>query len=209
MARIIGYLRVSTEEQDLEKFKSEILHFANDKGLVPVEWVEEKVSGTIHWNQRGLGSILEQLRPGDTIVVSEISRLARSLLQVIEVIEFCKKRDIAVYAVKGGWSINGGIESKILLYLLGMFSEVERDLISLRTREALAAKKAAGVQLGRRKGPGKSRLDVHKPEIVALLKNGSTKTFVAQRYGVDTATLYNWLAKNKIDASPMLVRTTA
>lgn len=207
MPRVIGYLRVSTQEQCLEKFKTEILHFANGMGLVPVEWVEEKVSGTVHWSKRELGTILNQLQPGDTIVVPEISRLARSLLQVIEVIEHCKKNDIAVYAVKGGWSINGGIESKILLYLLGMFSEVERDLISLRTTEALAARKAACVKLGRRKGPGKSRLDPYRPEIIALLKNGSPKTFVAERYGVDPATLYNWVAKNQLDVSPIMKPT--
>lgn len=205
--RTVGYLRVSCIEQDNEKFKSEILHFANERGFVPVQFVEEKVTGTISWTKRDLGGTLHSLQPGDILIVPEISRLARSLGQVIEIIEHCRTNDIAVYSIKGSWALNGNIESKILLYLLGMFSEIERDLISLRTKEALAARKKAGVKLGRPKGPGKSRLDPFRPEIIALLRNGSAKNFVAKRYAVSEPTLYNWLMKNRIDASPIVART--
>jgi DNA invertase Pin-like site-specific DNA recombinase len=207
--RVIGYLRVSTNEQDLENCQAEILRFANEKRLVPVEFVEETISGTVPWKERELGRILEQLKPGDVVITSEISRLARSLGQIIQIIEYCKKKDIAVHAIKGGWSINGGIESKVVLYMLGMFAEIERDLISLRTKEALAARKAAGVRLGRKPGAGKSRLDKYRPEIEALLKNGSRKNFIAQRYGVTEPTLYNWLSKNSINVTPRLDRATA
>ena len=93
-----------------------------------------------------------------------------------------------------------------MLAVLGLVAEVERDLISMRTKEALAARRAAGVQLGRRKGPGKSRLDQYRVEIVALLKNCSAKSFVAKRYKVSEPTLYNWLAKNQIDVTPIMVR---
>lgn len=209
MARVIGYLRVSTEEQDLEKFKAEILLYANRLRLGNVDWIEEKISGTVPWQKRQLGVILHQLQPGDIIITNEISRLARSLLQVIEVIEYCRSNGIAVHALKGNWVLNGDkedIATKVTLFTMAMISEVERDLISLRTKEALAARKAAGTRLGRKKGPGKSRLDQYRPEIIALLKNGSAKTFVAERYGVDAATLYNWLSKNQIDAAPMIVR---
>ncbi|MGA2937698.1 MAG: recombinase family protein [Syntrophobacteraceae bacterium] len=209
MARVIGYLRVSTEEQDLEKFKSEILSFANQKRFGVVDWIEEKISGTIHWRKRGLGRILEQLQPGDVVIVNELSRFARSLSQIIEIMEFCKKRDISVFALKGSWSLDSSIESKVFLSISGMMSEIERDLISLRVKESLAAKRRDGIQLGRRKGPGKSRLDAHKPEIIALLRNGSTKSFVAVRYGVDPGTILNWLSKNQIDATPRVERVTA
>jgi DNA invertase Pin-like site-specific DNA recombinase len=141
---------------------------------------------------------------------NEISRLARSLLQIVEIIEYCRTNGIAVHALKGGWVLNGNqedIATKVTLFTLAMVSEIERDLISLRTAEALAARKAAGIKLGRKKGPGKSCLDPYKPEIVALLKNGSSKTFVAERYGVDPATLYNWLSKNQLDVSPKVERT--
>jgi len=101
------------------------------------------------------------------------------------------------------------MENKIMLAMLGLVAEAERDLISMRTKEALAARKAAGVQLGRRKGPGKSRLDQYRVEIVALLRNGSAKSFVAKRYKVSEPTLYNWISKNQLDVSPMVEKVTA
>ena len=207
MSRVIGFLRVSTDCQNTEKFKNDVLRFANERRIGPVEWVEETVSGTVDWRQREIGRILQELQPGDVIITPEISRFARSLLQVLQIIEEAKKKDIAIFALKGNWQLNGNMESKVMLAILGLVAEVERDLISMRTKEALAARKAAGVQLGRRKGPGKSRLDQYKVEIVALLRNGSAKSFVAKRYQVSEPTLYNWLAKNQIDVTPMVART--
>lgn len=107
-----------------------------------------------------------------------------------------KEKGIAVHAVKGAWTLNGSMESKIVLTMLAMIAEIERDLISERTKEGLRARKAAGVKLGRPKGPGKSKLDKHKEEINALLTNGSTKTFVAKKYGTSLPNLYNWMEKN-------------
>jgi DNA invertase Pin-like site-specific DNA recombinase len=195
---VIGYLRVSTEEQDIEKNKAAILSFANEKRLGPIDWIEEKISGTVHWKQRALGQTLAGMKAGDVIIVSEISRLARSMGQIIEIIEYCKQHDIAVYAVKGAWELNGNIESKIMLYLLSMFAEIERDLISLRTKEALAARKQAGVRLGRPQGSGHSRLDEHRTEVLSLLKNGSRKNFIAKKFNVSDGTLYNWLQRNEV-----------
>ena len=197
--RTIGYLRVSTTEQDLEKNKADILHFANDRGLVPVEWVEEKVSGTKDWRKRKLGEVLPTLQAGDTVIVPELSRLGRSTLQILEVMKEAKERGIAVHAIKGGWSLNGTMESKIVLQVLAMVSEIERDLISARTKEGLKARKAAGVTLGRPKGPGKSKLDPRREDIVEDLKRGVTKTRIARRYGTTEANLHNWLKKNQIE----------
>lgn len=104
-----------------------------------------------------------------------------------------KEKGIAVHAVKGAWTLNGSMESKIVLTMLAMIAEIERDLISERTKEGLRARKAAGVRLGRPIGPGKSKLDADKEEIVALLKNGSTKTFIAKRHGTSLPNLLNWL----------------
>lgn len=196
MARTIGYLRVSTAEQDLEKNKADILKLANEKQLGHVEWIEEKVSGTKDWKTRGLGEAFSTLEEGDTVIVSELSRLGRSTLQILEIMKHAKEKGIAVHAVKGGWSLNGSMESKIVLHMLAMISEIEKDLISARTKEALRARKEAGVKLGRPKGPGKSKLDQYKDEIIALMNNGSTKTFIANKYGTSLPNLYNWLKMN-------------
>ena len=198
MSKVIGYIRVSTLDQDLEKNKADILKLANDKKLSHVEFVEEKVSGTKDWRKRKLGGALKELTAGDTIIVSELSRLGRSTLQILEIMKLCKERDIAVHAVKGHWSLNGSMESKIVLNVLAMVSEIERDLISERTKEGLRARVAAGVKLGRPKGPGKSKLDKHRAEIISLLNNGATKTFIAKRMKCSTPNLYNWLKKNKV-----------
>lgn len=198
--RVIGYLRVSTQDQETEKNKADVLHFANERKLGPVEWVEEKVSGVKDWRKRKLGEVMEMLREGDTLITPELSRLGRSTLQVLEVIKAAKEKGVAVHAIKGGWSLNGSIESKVLLTVFAMVSEIERDLISARTKEGMKARKAAGVKMGRPVGPGKSKLDAHRAEIVALLANGSRKSFIAKRYGCTPATLHNWLVKNKITA---------
>ena len=115
--------------------------------------------------------------------------------------KLAKERNIAVHAVKGSWSLNGTMESKIVLNMLAMFAEIERDLISERTKEGLKAVKARGVKLGRPKGPGKSKLDSYREEIVALLNNGASKAYVARRYETSQPNLYNWLAKNNIKAT--------
>ena len=199
MSKTIGYLRVSTDQQDLEKNKSDILTLANSKRLGTVDWIEEKVSGTKDWRKRKLGRVFSTLNSGDTIIVSELSRLGRSTLQILEIMKEAKERDIAVHAVKGGWSLNGTMESKIVMTIFGMMSEIERDLISERTKEGLRAARAKGIKHGRPKGPGRSKLDKHKPEIIALLRNGSTKSFIASRYGTSLANLFNWIKKNDID----------
>lgn len=204
MNRTIGYLRVSTRDQDLEKNKADILRLANDKDMGKVEFVEEKISGTKDWRSRKLGEAINSLSRGDRIIVSELSRLGRSTLQILEIMKEAKEKGISVYSVKGSWSLNGTMESKILLNVFAMVSEIERDLISERTREALRARKEAGVKLGRPKGPGKSKLDKYEEEIIALLRNGSKKSYVAKRYGASPANLGNWLKKNKFDVKPVL-----
>ncbi|MFC1876623.1 recombinase family protein [Thermodesulfobacteriota bacterium] len=194
----IGYLRVSTVDQDLEKNKADITLFANEKELGHVEWATEKVSGTKDWRKRVLGETISTMGAGDNLIVSELSRLGRSTLQILEIMKECKEKDISVYAVKGGWALNDTIESKILLNIFAMISEIERDLISQRTKEALTALKKKGLKLGRPKGPGKSKLDPFREEIQALLKAGTRQNYIAKKYGCTPATLNNWIKKNGI-----------
>lgn len=200
--QIIGYLRVSTIDQDTEKNKAAVLAFANAKGFIgKVEFVEEKISGLKSWKKRKLNDLVHSMTSGDILIVPELSRLGRSLVEVLEVLNTLKDKEVKVYSVKENFQLNGDdMQSKVMRTMLGLFAEIERDLISARTKEGLAAAKASGKRLGRPKGPGKSKLDEFRPEIEALLKNGSRKNFIALRYGVTPATLSNWLKKHGLDS---------
>lgn len=200
-AKTIGYLRVSTAEQDLDKNKSDILLLANEKNLGQIQFIEETVSSKISWRRRQIAIVFENLEDGDSLVVSELSRLGRSMLECMEILSIAMQRGINVYAVKGNWQLDQSIQSKIVAMAFSMAAEIERDLISQRTKEALRAKKAAGVSLGRPKGPGKSKLDPFRPEIEALLANGATKAFIAERYKTTPTNLSNWMKKHGITRS--------
>jgi len=203
----MGYLRVSTADQDLAKNKADILKLANDKDLGKVQFVEETVSGRVSWKKRKVAERLDGCNAGDNILVSELSRLGRSMLECMEILSITLERGINVYAVKGNWQLDQTIQSKIIAMAFSMAAEIERDLISQRTTEALRAKKAAGMKLGRPKGPGKSKLDTFRQEIEALLANGSTPKFIARRYQTTEANLHNWMKKHGIrkpqSASPL------
>lgn len=190
-----AYLRVSTILQDLEKNKMDILKLANEKKLGNVEFIEEQVSGKVSWKNRKIFNIVEDCQKGDNIVVSELSRLGRNMLEVMEILSICTDKKVNIYSVKGGWSLDNTIQSKIIAMAFSIASEIERDLISLRTKEALATRKANGVKLGRPKGYSASKLDKFEPEIRALLANGSTKRFIAKRYDTSPSNLYKWLDK--------------
>ncbi len=200
--KTIGYLRVSTADQDLDKNKSDILHLANEEKLGTVEWVEEKASGKINWRKRKIAQVIDSLKEGDTVLVSELSRLGRSMLECMEILSIALEKKITIYAVKGNWQLDQSIQSKIIAMAFSMAAEIERDLISQRTKEALAARKRQGVKLGRPKGTGKSKLDQYKPEIEALLKNGATQKFIAQRYDATEATVSRWVKKQGLTRVP-------
>ena len=198
--KTVAYLRVSTFDQNTEKNKTEILHFANQHDLGKVHFVEEICSGKTAWRERLIAQILEELQPHDNIIVAELSRLGRSMLECMEILAFATRKEICIYSVKGNWQLNDTIQSKIIALAFSMAAEIERDLISQRTKEALQFKKEQGMKLGRpkAKGTGKSKLDAFKPEIESLLANGSTQKFVALRYKTTEANLHNWLKKNNL-----------
>ena len=199
--KTIAYLRVSTFQQNTEKNKADILHFANQHDLGKVHFVEEICSGKTAWRERLIAKILEELQPHDNIIVAELSRLGRSMLECMEILVFATRKEICIYSVKGNWQLNDTIQSKIIALAFSMAAEIERDLISQRTKEALQFKKEQGMKLGRPKGVGKSKLDAFKPEIESLLANGSTQKFVAKRYNTTEANLHNWLKKNDLMTS--------
>lgn len=200
--KTMAYLRVSTEDQDTEKFKRDIKVFANDRDFGKVAFVEEKVSGRKHWKDRKIKTLIDDLGKGDRLIVPELSRLGRSTKQILDIIQTCREKGICVYAIKNGWSFNGkdsSLSDKIILTVFSLIAEIESDIISLRTREGLAAAKARGKLLGRPRGPGKSKLDPHREEIIELLLLGLPKTRIAQKYKTTPVNLWNWLKKNQIN----------
>jgi DNA invertase Pin-like site-specific DNA recombinase len=196
--KTIAYLRVSTIDQDVDKNRADILQLANSLTLGHVQFVEEKISGKVSWKKRKIADILGTAQKGDNIIVSELSRLGRSMLECMEILSIASQRGINIYAVKGNWRLDSSIQSKIIAMAFSMASEIERDLISKRTKEALTAKKASGVKLGRPKGTGKSKLDTYRVEIEALIKNGSTQKFIAKRYFTTEANLHHWMKRHNV-----------
>jgi DNA invertase Pin-like site-specific DNA recombinase len=188
MTKTVAYLRVSTSDQDLQKKRLDILDFANTRDFGKVHFVEEIVTGKKSWKERKIKSVIDDLKKGDRLIIPELSRLGRSMLEIMEILAVSKEKGINIFAVKGCWELNGTLQSKIVGMVFAMAAEIERDLISSRTKEALKARKAAGVQLGRPRGPGKSKLDRHKPEIIA------------GRYNTSLANLYNWLRRHNIES---------
>jgi DNA invertase Pin-like site-specific DNA recombinase len=195
--KVIGYLRASTDNQDLEKIKSDILVYAKNQKLGDVEFVEEVVSVKKPWHKRKIKDVLDTLDKDDWLIVSELSRLGRSTLEIMEIIIEARRKDINIHAIKNNWTLNGGIENKSLLMAFSMASEIERDFIIARTTEAQRARKASGVKQGGPKGKRKSKLDQYKDEIFTLIRDGVPKAQIARKYGIAAPNLYYWISINK------------
>lgn len=193
--KIIGYLRVSTGMQDLKNQKLGILDLSN-KHSWKVEFIEEIVSGKVSYKDRELGKVINTLKEGDILIVSELSRLGRSMLEIMALLCELSKKEIKVYAVKGGYEINNTLQSKILTMVLCMAAEIEKDLISSRTKEALARKKREGFKLGRPKGSlGKSKLDGKEDEIKNLLDKKVGITSLSKIYDCSWPCMKNFIDK--------------
>lgn len=193
-----AYLRVSTPDQSTEKNKIEILQLANEKKLGNIQFFEEICSGKIPWRERAIGQIIEISQKNDVLIVPELSRLSRTMLGVMEILSIALEKGIRIYSVKGSWELNNSLQSKMIAFCFSLAAEVERELISSRTREALHAKKLQGIKLGRPRGVGRSKIDPYQPEIIALLNNGSTLQFISQRYNTTPLNLSLWMKKHNI-----------
>ena len=190
-----AYIRVSTDKQDVDNQRLEILALANQKKLGTVTFIEETVSGKKTWKERALSTIVNDLSKDDIIIVAELSRLGRSMLEIMEILSIATQKHIRIYAAKGNWALDGSMQSKIIAVVLSMAAEIERDLISQRTKAALATKKANGFKLGRRPGPGKSKLDQHRDDIMEYLSLGVTKKRIAEKVHTTVGNLHHWLKK--------------
>ena len=189
-----AYLRVSTIDQNTEKNKIDVLKFANDKKLGNVLFIEEQISGRANFKNRQLGQLLEEMQKDDVLIVPELSRIARSIIQILEVIEITTQKGIILYSIKENFCSNDkSITSTVATTIFALVAQIERELISMRTKEALQVKKASGVKLGRPKGKGKSKLDEHKDDILKLLELRVPKTIIAKQYKTSVVNLYNFL----------------
>ena len=161
-----AYLRVSTDSQDVNNQKHGILEYSNRLGLSNLVFVEDWVSGAKKWRQRRLEGLLEGLESDDVIIFAEVTRMARSTIQVLEILELCMEKKINVHIAKQNMQLDGSMQSKIIATMLGLAGEIDREFIRMRTKEALAARKVKGQILGRPKGPAKRlKLDDKREQI--------------------------------------------
>ena len=189
-----AFIRVSTLLQDTEKNKIDILQFANRMKLGNVDFIEEHASGSKNYKERKLGALLDSMTSGDVLIVPELSRIARSITQILEVIKITKDKGIILYSLKENFNnTEDSITATVTSTIFALVAQIERELISLRTREALHARKAQGVKLGRPQGKGKSKLDAHKDDILKLVALGVPKTLIAKQYNTTKGNLYNFL----------------
>ena len=202
MSRNFAYLRVSTDTQDLKNQKFEILNYCHRQKLRVNKWLSIEISSRRSTKDRRIDELLALLKPGDRLIVSELSRLGRSTGEVIQLINQLSEMKVELIAIKQSLKINTknrkDMTSKVMVTIFSLLAELERDLISERTRTALAQAKAAGKKLGRPKGPGKSKLDGREDEIKDLLSKGVTKANIARILGVAWGTLDNHIKKKKL-----------
>lgn len=149
---IYGYIRVSSDKQSVENQRFEINNFCVSQQLVISDWIEETISGTKNYTNRQLGCLLKKVKKDDIIICSELSRLGRNLFMIMEILNICMTKECRVWTIKDNYRLGDDIQSKVLAFAFGLSAEIERNLISQRTKEALARKKAEGVSLGRPKG---------------------------------------------------------
>ena len=191
ISMIYGYIRVSTDKQTTENQRYEITKFCEKNNVQIDEWVEETISATKDISKRKLGSLIDHLNPHDIIIASELSRLGRKLLEVMAILNHCTNNGAKVWTIKDNFRLDTDIQSKVLAFAFGLAAGIERNLISQRTKEALAARRAAGVILGRPKGKINSHLKLESKclQIKDMLNKGVSQRKIASQLQVSRNTL--------------------
>ena len=194
---VYGYIRVSSDRQTVENQRFEIKQFCRREGLIIDGWIEETVSGTKPYTKRQLGRLLRHAGKGDMIICSELSRLGRNLLMIMEILSYCMHRECVVWTIKDGYRLGDDIQSKVLAFAFGLSAEIERNLISQRTKEALARLKAEGKRVGRPQGK-RTRQESHslygKEEYIRkALEAGKSLSAIAKRLHCTRNTLRRYI----------------
>lgn len=204
-----GYIRVSTDKQTVENQRFEILEFARRNSVHVDSWIEETASGTIRPENRELGKLLSAAKKDDLIICSELSRLGRSLFMIMSILNKLMERGVRVWTIKDNYRLGDDIQSKVLAFAFGLSAEIERNLISQRTKEALERKKAEGQKLGRPKGKpsGLSKLDGAELGATIMLMNGITVNRIATLYGVHRNTVKRFIERRALFSPENIART--
>jgi DNA invertase Pin-like site-specific DNA recombinase len=195
-----GYIRVSTDKQTTENQRFEINKFSIEKGIQIDEWIEETISATKKLDDRKFGHLLRKMQKGDQLVVTELSRLGRNLMQIMSILHSCMEKDIHVFTIKERYELGNNINSKVLAFAFGLSAEIERNLISQRTKEALARRKAEGVILGRPKGKKSSYLKLtgKEDEIRQLLNKRISVSAIGRLLNVHRLTVTEFVKRTNI-----------
>lgn len=188
---VYAYIRVSTDKQTVENQRFEVQNFANSRRLVIDKWVSETASGTKAAKDRKLGPLLKKMKKGDTLILSEISRLGRNLMGIMSTLHLCMTKETFVLTVKEGYELGNNINSQVLAFAFGLSAQIERELISQRTKEGLARRKAAGQKLGRHKGGKNSHYKLSGKEnlIRSMLEAGCSKAAISRKLKCNFKTL--------------------
>jgi len=197
---IYGYIRVSTDKQTVENQRYEIGEFCKNKELVIDKWIEETISGTKDVKKRKLGRLLNKMKADDIMICTELSRLGRNLLMIMGILNDCMKKDVKIWTIKDNYRLGNDINSKVLAFAFGLAAEIERNLISQRTKEALARKKAEGVILGRPKGRKSSKVKLTGKEktVKDMVEAGVSYCAIARYFKVHRFTVTKFVKENKI-----------
>lgn len=192
---VYGYIRVSSDKQTVENQRFEINHFAESNKLLIDGWIEETISGTKNYSKRKLGKLLKKVGKDDLIICSEISRLGRNLFMIMEILNLCMEAECKVWTIKDNYRLGDDIQSKVLAFAFGLSAEIERNLISQRTKEALARKRSEGVILGRPEGrlSRKVKLSGKEDLIRGLLNEGVSLIAIAKICKVNRNTLAHFI----------------
>lgn len=195
---VFGYIRVSTDKQTTENQRFEIEKFSLTKQLVVNEWIEETISATKKLEVRKFGALLQRMTKGDILIVSELSRLGRNLMQIMSILNLCMEKDIQVFTIKENYELGNNINSKVLAFAFGLSAEIERNLISQRTKEALARKKSEGIILGRPKGSKSNTLKLsdRRDEVARLLENKISYSAIGRILNVNRMTVASFAKFN-------------
>lgn len=198
---VYGYIRVSTDRQSVENQRFEIEKFCEKESIKVDAWIEETISGTKDVDKRKLGNLLEKLQKDDVLICSELSRLGRNLLMIMSILNECMKKEIQVWTIKDNYRLGSDISSKVLAFAFSLSAEIERNLISQRTKEALARKKAEGVHIGRPKGALSKNVKLTgKEEIInKYLSKGKSQVYISKKLEVSRGTLIRFIKQERIN----------